>query len=1071
MDLTGRPAGAPAPAGRTAQDPGRIAYRPAVLGPQTIARALSDRCAMLGPVKIESVSPVFVGRAEELDALCGALARVGAALDGPGPATSESAGPRTLLLGGEAGIGKTRLVEEFTAAANREGAVVAVGGCVEIGAEGLPFAPFSAALRSLRAQLPEVFDEAVEDRTGELARLLPELGEAEESGHHPDALARLFELTVTLLERIAARRPVVLVLEDLHWADASTRHLLAHLYRNLRAGRLLVLATYRSDDLHRRHPLRPLLAELDRLRTVQRLELHRLDHEQVGRQMAGILGTAPERAVLDEVFRRSEGNPFFVEELTVASCEGCRVGLSESLRDLLLVRVEALPEDAQTVARLVAEGGSTVEHPLLAAVSAMSEDTLIAALRAAVGANLLSPTPDGEGYRFRHSLVREAVSDDLLPGERSRINRRYAEAVESEPALVSADVRPARLASYWYYAQAPDKALPAVLDASVEARRRHAYAEQLRLLERAMELWDAAPNPRLDALSPMAEAYPPCGCDPATTALELLDVLAEATEAGRLCGERERALALTKRALRLVDEAADPLRAAWFWVQRSRLVTNLARGDGWEELRTASELVKGLPPSEVHAEVLAHVAGWQMLHSPGPDSLTSAQRAVDYARMVGAQDTELSARTTLGCLLVDSGSVEAGLAELRAVKERSTTLGLAPHIGRVHVNLPSSLEAIGRSAEAVEVLREGTRLAHRYGLAGTAPYVWNNLAESLLSLGRLPEAEQALAEADRTSAGTASRGFTACLRAELALRRGDHPRVRREIAVADDHAPGGGRDTPQRELPLRTLAVTLAAREGRVLEGRALILAALEAGFATGVHRYAWPLLLAGVELEADARGLPAAEPGREAVLDRLERAARRLATPVALWQAHAQWVRTELRRARGADDAADWAETHAALLPLDRPHDLVRVRLRLAEAQLAEGNREAALALLRQAHGAATAMGATAAAEAAAQTARRARLSLTETAPAAQPPSGPVDPAAELGLTSRERDVLRLVAAGRSNRQIAETLFISPKTASVHVSHILAKLGVTGRGEAGALAHRLRLFPAEQQRTAGAAS
>jgi predicted ATPase len=440
---------------------------------------------------------VFVGRVEELETLSDALTRA---------ATGE---PQALLLGGEAGVGKTRLIEEFAAVAARAGAVVALGGCVEIGADGLPFAPFSTALRALRRALPEALAAAAAGQEDELARLLPELGEV--GAGRPDdeeGVARLFELTARLLERVAADRTVVLALEDLHWADASTRHLLSYLLRTLRTGRLVVLATYRSDDIHRRHPLRPLLAELDRLRTVRRLELARFTREEVGRQIAGILAAEPDPAQVDDIFERSDGNAFFVEELAVAVHEGSCTGLTDSLRDLLLVRVEALPESAQRVARIVAEGGSTVEHPLLAAVAGLTEDDLIEALRAAVNAHLLLPTPAGDGYRFRHSLVREAVSDDLLPGERSRLNRRYAEALEADPALVPADQRVTRLASYWYHAHDAAKALPAVLDAASAARCRHAYAEQLRLLERAMELWDAAPEETRATLRPPHRGLP-----------------------------------------------------------------------------------------------------------------------------------------------------------------------------------------------------------------------------------------------------------------------------------------------------------------------------------------------------------------------------------------------------------------------------------------------------------------------------------------------------------------------------------------------------------------------------------
>ncbi|NGO07701.1 AAA family ATPase [Streptomyces sp. HC44] len=1008
---------------------------------------------MLGVVETRSVSPVFVGRADELDALNDALAR------------ATAGEPQALLVGGEAGVGKTRFIEEFATAAVRGGTVVALGGCVEIGADGLPFAPFSTALRALRRQLPDELAAAAAGQEEELARLLPELGDTSRGRHDEEGMARLFELTVRLLERVAADRTVVVLLEDLHWADASTRHLLAYLFRTLRSGRLVVVATYRADDVHRRHPLRPLLAELDRLRTVRRIELGRFSRAEVGRQIAGILAREPDPAQVDEIFERSDGNAFFVEELAVASHEGCRTGLTDSLRDLLLVRVESLPESSQRVARIVAEGGSTVEYALLAAVAQLSEDDLIEALRAAVGANILLATPDGDGYRFRHSLVREAVADDLLPGERSRLNRRYAEALEADPTLVPADERAARLASYWYHAHDAAKALPAVLDASVEARRRHAYSEQLRLLERAMELWDTAPDAVRAQLRPVdyTEAYPPSGCDPATAPLSYLDLMAEAAVAGRFCGERERALKITKRALHLLEDEADQLREAWFWVQRSRLVQAQGRGDGWKELGTAQRLVRGLPPSQVHAEVLAVVANWSMLHTPGSDALTDAQRAVEYARMVGARDIELNARLTLGGLMVDSGDIEAGLAEVYEVRDRAVELGLPAVMGRSYVNLPSHLESLGRSREAVDILREGVELTRKRGLLESQSWVWDNLADSLFSLGRWDEATEAATNAQHAAPSAKPLAGASSRLADVALARGNLAEAGRHLAAARDYC--GTHDLmPQNVLPLARLAIGLAAAEGRILDARAELDRALDAGLPPGTQYFGWPLLLAAATAEADARGLPVAEPGRAELLERIRRSAKPVATNVPVWQTYERWVRAELLRAEGRDTPADWSEVVAAAEPLERPYDLARVRLRLAESLLTaggEGERDRATELLRLAAAVAEHLGARPLAESVALLARRARLTLT------LPPEGPersaltpVDPVEALGLTSRERDVLRLVAAGRSNRRIAEELFISPKTASVHVSNILAKLNVSGRGEAAALAHRLRLFP-----------
>jgi DNA-binding CsgD family transcriptional regulator/tetratricopeptide (TPR) repeat protein len=1047
-------------------------------GPAISAGPPSHPRAMLAPVQTRSVSPVFVGRSGELDVLNDALSRA---------AVGE---PQALLVGGEAGVGKTRLVEEFAEAARRAGAVVAVGGCVEIGADGLPFAPFSAALRALRRALPDEFAAATAGQEDELARLLPECGQGTAGRHDEEGTARLFELVARLLARVAADRTVVLALEDLHWADASTRHLLSYLLRTLRAGRLVVVATYRADDIHRRHPLRPLLAELDRLRTVRRLELARFTRDEVGRQIAGIQAREPDPGQIDAIFERSDGNAFFVEELAVAAHEGCRTGLTDSLRDLLLVRVETLPDRAQNVARIVAEGGSTVEYRLLDAVARLPEDELIEALRAAVNAHLLLAVPDGDGYRFRHSLVREAVSDDLLPGERSRLNRRYAEALQADPTLVPADELVMRLASYWYHAHDPAKALPAVLDASVEARRRRAYSEQLRLLERAMELWEAAPQEVRAALRPVdhTEVYPsrpspapgpeprdgnPGGRDPAAP-LCYLDLLAEATVAGRYCGERERALKIAKRALRLLeDEDGDPRRAAWFWVQRSRLVRSLGRGSGREELARAQELVRGLPPSEVHAEVLAHAAGWSALHVPGPDAYRAAERAVEYARMVGARETELKARQILGILMVDAGHIETGLTELSEVRDRALAEDIPTVALDAYVNLPSELEAVGRSREAVAIMAEGLRYARRQGLPDTEAWIHGNLAESLLSLGRWDEADRASAEAGRIARGVAVKGVHATLRAELALARGDLAEAGRRLEAAHGYI-GSREHVPQDHLPLARLAIALAVAENRPADALSHLEHALDVGFPPGTQRYAWPLLLTAVSAVSvvsavstqTGSGADAAAAGPGARLaDRIREAAKTLAAIAPVWQAHALWLHAELARAEGGSDPEGWSEAVAAFECLERPYDLARVRHRTAEALLAAGGdaeRDRAAELLRLAHAVAAHLGARPLADAVALLVRRARLPRTTAGATPDIPAGPADPLAALGLTGRERDVLRLVSAGRTNRQIAEELFISPKTASVHVSNILSKLGVSGRGEAAALAHRLGLFPPE---------
>lgn len=1010
---------------------------------------------MLGGVQTQSFSPVFIGRDTELTRLASALA----AAD-----TGES---QAVLIGGEAGVGKTRLTEEFLAAARTAGAVTALGACVEIGAEGLPFAPVSGALRDLYRQLGPELTAAAAGQQAELSRLLPELASPDgalREAYDEDGRARLFELTARLLERLGADRTVVVVVEDLHWADRSTRELLAYLFRSLQRCRVLVAATYRADDIHRRHPLRPFLAETDRLRRVERLELSRFTRAEVRSQLTAILPDAPDESVVDQVFTRSDGNPFFVEELACSLGLGCATGLSDSLRDLLLVRVEALSEDAQRVAKFVAEGGSTVEYRLLAAVTGLCEDDLLDALRTAVGANLLLPTDSGEGYRFRHSLVREAVGDDLLPGERSRINRRYAQAVEADPALVPADERAARLANYWYAAHDTGRALPAALGAAVEARHRHAYAEQYRLLERALELWDDAPAEVRAALRPTdyAEAYPPCDC-PTDQPLDLVDLLAEITVAARLSGEQERSYTMAKRALRLMERLGshDPLRAAWFWAQRATATENLGRGDGWEELNRARELVRGLPPSATHAEVLVRIAGWIMVHKSGAEGTAIAGQAAELAKSAGARDTELHARITLGLLQADAGDVAGGIAVVEEVRRQIADWGVPRLISRTYGNLSSVLEGAGRSSDAVRVSREGQERVAGHVANATNSWLLGNEGESLFMQGCFDQAAVKLAAARQAQNVERS---VQCAGVEmfqgfLALAVGDTEAAVRHLAFATD---GLRYDTqPQHQIPLRGLGLRLAAAQGRYEEARHRLLAAIDAGFPNGTARYAWPLLADGAAAEADGPWPLTGDPARGHVLERIRAAARETPRPAGVHKAYALRVEAELARAEGRHEPDLWAAAEAAFAAEERPLELAAVRYRHAEALLGRGpdTREAAGCLLALAYEAATDTGAKPLAAEVAALAARARLPLDATAAPAPAPAEPADPADALGLTARERDVLRLVADGRTNRQIAEELFISPKTASVHVSNILGKLAVATRGEAAALAHRLHLF------------
>ncbi|MQY12151.1 hypothetical protein SRB5_22810 [Streptomyces sp. RB5] len=1015
---------------------------------------------ILGDAQAMVVSPVFVGRTHEMKTLDSALARAAAGE------------PQALIVGGEAGVGKSRLLEEFLRTARTAGAVTAVGGCLELGADGLPFAPLVTALRRLQRELgSDALAAAAAGREAELARLLPDLAPAP-SPADAEGRARLYEVTARLLERLAAGRTVVLALEDLHWADGSTRDLVGYLFRTLQDTRLLLLLTYRSDDVHRRHPLRPFLAEADRSRTVRRIELPRLTEEETAGQIAGIRGR-PDADLARRIHARAEGNPFFVEELATGS-GGC---IGDSLRDLLLVRVERLPDRAQQVVRIAAEGESRMEYGLLAAVCGLSEDDLLDALRAAVAGQVLVPVEDdraGGSYRFRHSLLQEAVCDDHLPGECARLHRRFAEALAADPGLVGREEQLTRLAWHWYYGREPAKALPAVLDASAQARRRYAYAEQYALLHRALELWDEVPAEVRAGVRPFdaAENYP---AGSAAGAVAGADLLAEVVVAARYAGEFERALTVARRALRqlgeeypgLLEDAGGAVpdgvreRAAWFWLQRERLAQDLGRGDGHEELSRARRLVADLAPCTVRAEVLTADACRMMLTEAGPAALRAAERARTLAARTGPEAVELGARVTRAVLLCETGETERGITELTLARERARIGGYHHAAVRAEINLSAELAALGRSAEAVEIAVTGAHTAAAQGRRDYQVFCLVNQIEALIPLGRWDEAAAVVERAAQIrTAGVEPRAGIGFHGVRLALWRGRTEGMRERIdAIADDLGPLARR--PSAALAFASVRIELATALGDFTAARGEAERVLDIGWTPGTHVLAWPLLHLAAAAESAGRGLTALDEGRPEFLRRLRATAAGLPRAAPVWAAYALLVEAEADRAEGVLRPGPWQRAAALFESLDRPYQLALARLRRAEALLGTSGRPSADArarareLLADVHETAARLRAVRLREEADQLASRTRVPFTRI----PPPPAPDDPLSPFGLTARERDVLRLVSLGRTNRQIAGELFISPKTASVHVSNLMAKLGVSGRGEAAALSHRLGVF------------
>jgi DNA-binding CsgD family transcriptional regulator/tetratricopeptide (TPR) repeat protein len=983
-------------------------------------------------------SPTFVGRVEELQSLEAARRR---AADGE---------PAVVLVGGEAGVGKTRLVVELVARA-ADGMRVLVGGCVPVGDGILPYAPIVEALRALLADLGV---DAVRELAGpswrELARLLPTLGEPDRTILSDQAAQpQLFELVLGLLRRLGDQAPLMLVVEDLHWADRSTRDLLAFLVRNLRRERVLLVVTYRNDEPGQQR-LGPYLAELDRGGRVERMELARLDRVETGAQLVGILRAAPAADLVEKVFARSEGNPFFTEEL-LATVQVGSGELPTTLRDLLQGRVEALPEPAQQVLRVAAVAGRQVSHPLLAAVAGLEEGQLNSALRAVVAHQLLVTREDG--YQFRHALLREVVDAGLLPGERAQLHAAHARALTEGPDLAAGSpaVATAELAIHWDAAGDAARALPARVEAGLAAEGARAFAEAASHYQRALQLWERVPDPGQPA------------------GLDRIDLLARAADATAFAGGVEGAIGLLEDALGRVDPAVESVRAA---VLLARLGDHRrVAGDEARALAAYQEaelLVAAAPPSAERARVFAaHAYALTQSHR-AREGLPRCEEAIATAQAVEARTEEAKALRVLATCLIELGDLDRGITVGLEARRLAQAVGdIETQIGTYMV-VGVGLTLAGRERDAVEDAQQGYHHACEFGLErALGSYVAVNLAQGFLDTGRWAQCERLTRELLAGDSWDAS-GLHEVL-GILLTRRGEFGAAREQLNLALQASP-----PVFRAMALRGPA-ELALWEGRHDEAAAAVAEGLrwlverDPDGTRAHYRSLWyPLAL---RLEADRAEQAAARRMAEEVAEARQRAAPVLAaldllaaapTPQARYlpvAGHLRLAQAERSRLEGRSDPDRWHSATVAWERLECPFDAAYARFRETEALLAGGaSRQQAETVLRAAHQTTVALGAGPLRREIELLAQRGRLHLEEPMDTAASTEASPSPAASLGLTRREAEVLALVAEGRTNRQIGQALFITPKTASVHVSRILAKLGVAGRGEAAAVAHRLGL-------------
>lgn len=1017
----------------------------------------------------------IVGRSTELETARGLLRR---ALSGS---------TAVLVVGGEAGVGKTRLVDAVTAEARDLGFRVAAGSCLRMDAGAMPYAAIVAALRQLtRDGDPGSIAASLGAYRHEIARLLPEVARLASGaapavtasagpsptpgtgGDAADPLARmrLFEALGGWLDRLAAATPLLIVIEDLHWADPATLDLVRSLAVGLSA-RVLVIVTMRTDE-----PAPPAVhaaaAELVR-DGASRLELAPLDRATLHRLVSAALGpraAPPDDDALDRLFERSGGNPFLALELVEAGLlEGGDTpyaGLPPSLRDILDARLATLDDATLEVLRAAALHPGPIDDEVLAAVLDRPIGAIGGALREAREAGVLATAPGAPA--FRHAIQRDVLIEQLGPGERRMLHGRLADALAAggrDPSRATA------IALHRDAAGDDARSLVAHVEALEAAMRAFAFEAAARHAARAAEL-----HGRVDpaAVEGLPGGVSVAGLPDAPTLLEA------ASLAALLAGDPGRSAAFARGALALVPD--DPERAASLHDRlRWALWEAGDREAAAREVELAVERLGDTPAPELRARLTAQRAAMGMDASDPAPALALADEAIRAGRALGAPDIEAIALGVRGRTLAMHGRVDEGLASLRAAVAIADALENLQ--GRLvgEAAIVTVLARCGRAREALAEIDTALAVAEASGLGRSlGAQLAAEAARSCFSIGAWADADRLIADglARRPAALVEAHLRIVALRLAAARGRDDEVAVLEDRLAALEPVLADGEDRASLHVARAEAAIAAHRLDAvRTLVDRAL---ASVVGGAERGPSLAWLGALAvqaevDIALDARARRDGDAERGAAGRVALIAAVAQREATAArTAWGPRADALLAHLLAEAGRLDAppdareAGWERTVAAWEAIDRPYTAAYARMRVAEARLSAGTGRAAIAEPLRA--AAATLRALDARPLLARVERLARLAhvvleagqgtATHAGQDAAADARARDPLANLDLTPREREVLRLVAGGWGNARIAEHLAISTKTASVHVSNILGKLGVENRVEAAALAHRL---------------
>ncbi len=928
--------------------------------------------------------------------------------------------PSVLLVGGEAGIGKTTIVAEGAAQA---GVALHLGRPTHFGGDTIPLAPLADLLRQVRRSAPDLLID-----TPGLAPLSHWFNAATVATEQQEAAppGALLSAVLELVTSLAGHDAVVVGFEDLHWADAVTWDLFEYLARNLIDEHVVLVGTYRSNEIAVHPSQRRRLAELSRLPGAHRVELQGLDRDEV----TALIGASAPQALVDQILARGQGNPFFTRELVAAHQAGETIPLV--LSDLISAEISGLDDPARQVLEAVAAVGGETSHQLLSAIAALTEPEIDLALRTMTDAQLLVVANDG--YRFRHPLLSEVVYADLLPPQRFRLHARIAQALQHQsPELLTRPDRAGELAFHLDRSGDHAAAFVALL-AAADAAETAAPAAALGHLERAFELWDAAGDHA--AVADRGER------------------LWQAADLATNTVGNQRAVELARAAFALGPPHLGP---AW---GHERLGRYLWFGGQLEESRVefalAAELLSGDDGPDA-AAVFAGLAQAALIAGDYGAAQAWCEKVFGLVPTPeGNQAAWVRARRVLGIVRSNQGDPDSAV-ELCRESVATATDAQAHALATVYLAL--ALLDAGHYQEAVNTTLDAVAEGRLTGLdQGFGCYLDSLAAEALTRLGRWPAAASILARQPVPNTFPVGLLRLALARAMLAARRGDSDLALGQLAEAEAQPVDGWHRSV---LEATAADVHLAFRNW----GDAALAAerGWEATRTTSLlwaTRFAMRSVVATVEqtLDDQAHRRPLDLPGTITQLEERLDASRSLAhRPRAASQldvaAHLAHATASLTRLTGSAPDA-WAVAATHWTDLGDRWMAATARLGEAEAAARHGSADRAAVALRHAHSTAAELGAAPLLVEIDAVSRRTRISLdvpTRVAVDAGTADG-------LGLTPREAEVLSLLAAGRTNRQIGEELFVSDKTASVHVSNILRKLGVNSRVDAAAVAQRLHI-------------